>query len=574
MIKLVSVQQMRDIEAAVDESLISYDQMMQRAGTATAKQAWAMSKHIPEPRVTILIGPGNNGGDGLVAAKFLSEHEHIEVRLYMLKRRDEDDPVFKPAQEAGLFIAYAEDDHDGRVLRHMCASADIVIDALFGIGITLPLRDDAAKLLRIAKQGINERRAAIQEGHIISPAWYDAWIEKPMKIPTVLAVDCPSGLDCDTGELDPNAIPADETITFIAAKHGLVTFPGAEAVGKLSVAPLDIPANHAALKDLPVWLIDGETTNTMLPKRPLDGNKGTFGKVMIVSGSINYSGAPALSAMAAYRSGSGLVTVAAPGPVIGTLAARLFEPTWVMLPHDMGVISEKAADVIRKELDGYNVLLIGPGLGQEETTGNMLRSLLERSGAEEAPAAKRRSIGFSGIEEYDKADSDTQTVDLPPMVVDADALNLLAKTDNWPALLPENTIITPHPGEMSRLSGLEIAEIQANRVQIATEKAAEWNVILVLKGAHTVIAAPDGRVAVLPFKSDALATAGTGDILAGLIAGMRGQGLDAYTAAVVGGYVHGRSGNPGFDDQTTNRSIIAGDVLDNIVYTLSMIEGA
>lgn len=568
--KIVSVQQMRDIEAAVDASVMSYSEMMQQAGQAAAKQALSMVADFGQPRITILVGPGNNGGDGLVAAKALSDHSPAEIRLYMLKRRDDDDPVFKPVQEAGLFIAYAEDDHDGRVLRHMCASADLVIDALFGIGIKLPLREEAARTLRTARQGINERRNAQPSGHIIHPT-------APLPVhgrglPRILALDCPSGLDCDTGELDPNTIPANDTITFIATKHGQIRFPGAEAVGDLHLAPLDIPADHDAFKDIATGLIDANTVRIMLPERPANSNKGTFGKTMIAAGSVNYSGAAGMAAEAAYRAGAGLVTVAAPGPVIAATSAQLGEPTWVLLPHDMGVIAETAAEVLTKEVEGYSALLIGPGFGQEDTTASFLNNLFDRAAPQATNSIKRRRIGFSADPAPQNATNDETNATLPPLVIDADALNLLGKIDEWWKLLPEKTIITPHPGEMSRLSGLEIADIQANREQIAREKAAEWNVILLLKGAHTIIAAPDERLAILPFKSDALATAGTGDVLAGVIAGFLAQGLSAYDAAVVGGYVHGLAAEWAARAQGTTRSVIAGDIIGKIGDAFNSIE--
>lgn len=568
MIKILAVQAVREAEAAADAAGYSYATMMEAAGRAAAERAVRLLGERPDPKVTVLVGPGNNGGDGLVAGRYIAQfHPQAQVRFYLLTKRDEEDNNFAQIQKSGAFVAFAEDDHDNRVLRNMVASADLVIDALFGIGVRLPLKDGAAKVLRGAQQALNERASARRSQVVVDPT-LGGQVERPPQT-YVLAIDCPSGLDCDTGEIDKNALHADETVTFIAAKPGLFAFPGAAAVGRLHVAPLDMPENLAPLEAAAHTLLDNETVRNLLPARPAGGHKGTFGKAMIVAGSINYTGAAGLAARAAYRSGAGLVTVGAPGPVISTLAAHLLEATWLLLPHDLGVIGDKAASVIRDELGTYDALLVGPGMGRETTTRDMLRDLLEQRGN-----AQKRRIGFglvsSDNDAQDKTDDKQST--LPPLVIDADGLNLLSELPDWSALLPPETVLTPHPGEMARLCGTETAEVQKNRLALATEKAAEWNVILVFKGAHTLIAAPDGRVAVSPFKTDALATAGTGDVLAGLLAGLLAQGLKAFDAAQVAVYLHGLTGVLAAAATRSSRSVMAGDVSDQIGAALDAVE--
>lgn len=554
MFKVVTVAQMREIEAAADASGTSYDEMMQRAGRAAADRAQALISHLPEPRIALLIGPGNNGGDGMVCGLHLAQdNDQAQVRFYCLKERADD--FTEIAREAGLFIAKAEDDHDGRVLRNMVASSDLVIDALFGIGVRLPIREEGAKVLRFANQAINARRRERPDNPVILPT-HPQSDPKPPQL-TVLAIDCPSGLDSDTGALDKNVIPADETITFIAAKKGQLTFPGAASVGRLSLAGLDVTiARHQATEGA---LITGEAVRELLPPRPLDSNKGTFGKALIAGGSVNYVGAVGLSAMAAYRSGAGLVSVAAPMPVVAALAGSHLEVTWFMLAHDMGVIAEKAAETLLKEAGAYDALLIGPGMGREKTSGDFLRAVLTQP-REDQPKPRKKALGFGRVHDHDETTSaDDQAVRVPPLVLDADALNLLSEMDDWPALLPENTILTPHPGEMGRLCGLATSEIVANRWQIIREKAAAWQAVILLKGAHTLIAAPDGRLAALPFKTDALATAGTGDVLAGIIAGLLAQGMKPYEAALVGGYLHGLAATDG-----PGRALIASDLFESL----------
>jgi NAD(P)H-hydrate epimerase len=292
--------------------------------------------------------------------------------------------------------------------------------------------------------------------------------------------------------------------------------------------------------------------------------------VLVIGGSVNYTGAAALCAMSAYRAGAGLVTVGAPAPVVSALAAHIVEATWLLLPHDMGVIASSATTVLKDELPKYDALLLGPGMGREKTTRELLEELFEQ---QEKASPVRRAIGFTVAKSGAGASDDNKGVKLPPLVIDADGLNLLSEIDNWWTLLPAGTIITPHPGEMARLANMEIADIQANRWQIAAEKASAWNVVLVLKGAHTLIAEPEGRMVVLPFKEPALATAGTGDVLAGAIAGLLAQGLKPFDAALVGGYLHQLAGAEARRKVGNGRSVVASDVLGSIADAFRVLEG-
>ncbi|HLV35678.1 MAG TPA: NAD(P)H-hydrate dehydratase [Spirillospora sp.] len=527
MLKIVSVEQMRQIEAAADSSGLTYDMMMQNAGRAAARRALALLNGHSDARVTVLVGKGNNGGDGLVAARVIAEESDALVRCYLLSKRT-DDPLLEAAQQAGVHIADAEDDQGFRVLRQMVGSAHLILDALFGIGIRLPLRGEAARLLQYVRNTINEVRALRPDTEIIEPS-NPAYHTDSLIVPYVLAVDCPSGLDCDTGEVDHNILPADETITFIAAKPGLLAFPGAGYVGRLTVATIGVRADLPELRSANSVLADAGLIQTMLPARQVNSHKGTYGKALILAGSANYRGAVGLCAQAAYRVGAGLVTVNAPENVITSMAGHILEATW--LPRT-------EADAVTP--GDCDALLVGPGWGQSEANRALLRHLLAQ--------------------------------ELPALVIDADGLNLLAEIPNWWEQLPPNTIITPHPGEMARLSGLSTGEIQSNRVRIAREKAAEWSVILLLKGAHTLIASPVGDLTTLPFKTDALAKAGTGDVLAGIIVGLLAQGVAPYEAAIAGGYVHGLAGELAAQRVSTSRSVLASDVSAHLAEALMRIE--
>lgn len=567
MIGIATIEQIRAIEVAADTSGYSYDDMMDSAGRAIANRAHVILQDIPEPRITILVGAGNNGGDGLIAGLYIAQdNPDAQVSFYLLS--DRDDSYIETAQAAELFIAKAADDSDKRVLRNMVASTDLAIDALFGIGVRLPIQGEAQKILRNVNRAINERRNARPEKVIINPA-------QPKQIPDlspvyVLAVDCPSGLNCDTGEADHNIIPADETITFVAAKKGLLSGNSSNTVGQLTMADIGIPKKLDAVKAVTDILLDSEWVKERLPTRSGNSHKGTYGRALILAGSVNYIGAPALAAEAAYRSGAGLVTVGAPHSVILALSGQHREVTWMLLPHDMGVIAEGATTVVYKELTKMKALLVGPGLGTEKTTGEFLQNLLKPSDKTSKNSSKRR-LGFGIDADGNNTKVDSSIATLPPLVIDADGLNLLAEIDEWWTLLPENTILTPHPGEMARLCDIETSEVQANRWELAREKAKDWNVVLVLKGAHTIIASANGEFAVLPFVTDALATAGTGDILAGLIVGLIAQGTEAFEAAGIAGYIHGLAGQIA-GEKTSSRSVIAGDVLDYIGKAFYQIE--
>lgn len=567
MIRLATIEQIRAIEEAADSDGYSYADMMDNAGRAAADRASIILKDIDEAHVTVLVGAGNNGGDGLVAGLYIAEdNPDASVRFYILSKRDDDS--VKSAIKAGLSITYSEDDEDKHALGSMIARSDLVIDALFGIGVRLPLKGEVEKILKAVNQAIHLRRNTRPEKMMINPA-------KSQQIPSappiyVLAIDCPSGMDCDTGEIDSNIIQADETITFIAAKQGQLRFPGAGMTGKLIVADIAISEKLDAVKSLSDFVVDSEWVKSKLPGRGNNGHKGTYGRALIVAGSVNYIGAPALAAEAAYRSGAGLVTVASASPVVMALAGQLREVTWMMLSHDMGVIAEGATQAILKEINKMKSLLIGPGFGTEKTTGEFIESLL-KAPEENAKKPGRRKLGF-GIAQDDHNSDEKEGIRVPPLVIDADGLNLLAEIDNWWDLLPENTIITPHPGEMARLCDVDTKDVQSNRWQLARDKAKEWGVILMLKGAYTVIASPEGDFAVLPFDVDSLATAGTGDILVGLIVGLLAQGVEAYDAALIAGYVHGLAGQI-LAETTSSRSVIAGDVLAMIPEAFKQLEG-
>lgn len=505
-IKVFRVQEMVAAEQAADAAGHSYAQMMETAGAAVARaieQRW----EVAGKEVLVLVGPGNNGGDGLVAGRYLAK-AGASVTLYLYRPRDpEKDENFAAVAEMGLFSVNAADDQRYRVLRLRLRSADIVIDALLGTGVDRPIGGELATLLRQVKAGLQERLQGAEEG--ASPLVSVASVTPAPtgRSPVVVAVDVPSGLNSDTGALDPLAVPAQLTVTFAGPKRGHFIFPGAAAVGELVVADIGIAAELPPVAAVPLTLATAETARALLSPRPRDGHKGTFGTVLVAAGSSHYWGAPLLCGLGAYRAGAGLVALAVPQAVRPVAAGRLPEATYPPVPA-AGDLDEASADMLLATMDRYDALLVGPGLGHAPAFVEAILAQAER---------------------------------LPPLVVDADGLNTLATLEEWPARLPRNTILTPHPGEMARLMGQSLATL-SDRVELAMERARAWGHVVLLKGAYTIVAAPGGQATLLPFATPVLSTAGSGDVLAGVIVALLGQGLAPYDAAVLGGYLHGAAG--------------------------------
>jgi NAD(P)H-hydrate epimerase len=321
--KIVTTEQMRAIEKAANAKKQTYAKMMEMAGRAVAERVKRLLIGVPEPRIAILVGPSNNGGDGLVAGRILAQElENATVGAFLLKLREDTDEVFSAARDAGIFIADAENDkaQGYRVLQNLIANADVVIDALFGTGVHLPLEGDAVKVLQATNKALILRKAERP-----SPAYSTPTdpIDPDRAGPIIVAVDCPSGLNCDTGELDKHAIPAHETITFGAAKPGLFRFPGADAVGRLHIGDIGLPERLAEVDEVKTILVDAAEVGSRLPHRSINSHKGTYGKTMIVAGSLNYIGAAYLAASAAYRVGTGLVTIGAPQIIVPILAGMI-----------------------------------------------------------------------------------------------------------------------------------------------------------------------------------------------------------------------------------------------------------
>jgi len=537
--KLVTVSQMQKIEKEADAGGLTYDLMMENAGQGLADIVLDRFMDDAEPEALGLVGSGNNGGDTLVALTALVE-AGWKARAYLVKRKKDD--LIKRFLEAGGEVLSG--DKAFEQLAESIETADALLDGVLGTGTKLPLKKDVAELL----EEVNEILDALDEP------------------PLVIAVDCPSGVDCDTGEAAAETIPADLTVTMAAVKQGLLKMPAFEYAGNLEVVDIGLSADLNTLKDVNTEVANEDSVSALLPERALDSHKGTFGTALIAAGSVNYTGAVLLAGEAAYRAGAGLVTLAVPAPVHTALADQIPEATWVLLPQAMGVVASNASEVLMKNIERATALLIGPGFGNESTTKEFIENILSGKSVPKKSAVR---IGF--LHEENEKNEEASSI-LPPMVVDADGLKLLAQLKDWHTKLPALTILTPHPGEMAVLTGLSKADIQQDRQEIARKYAKEWGHIGVLKGAFTAIASPDGRVTVIPVASSALARAGTGDVLAGIIVGLRAQGLDAFDAAVAGAWIHAQAGLYAADNLGTTASVLASEVLNSISDVLSDLE--
>jgi NAD(P)H-hydrate epimerase len=512
--KIVTTEQMNQIDRECTRAGTPVSVLMENAGKAVAEETRHSLGALNAPHVLCIIGVGNNGGDGLVAARYLHEWG-AKVSLYLASQRPSGDTNLRLARENGITCVEAAADKDLKKFDELLDSATCVIDALLGTGKMRPLEGVFKKVL--------ERLAA----------------EKKKRNLFIVAVDLPSGLDADTGAVDPACPYADLTVTLAFPKPGLLIFPGAERVGKLKIADIGIPESLA--DSITTELITADWARRMLPKRPWNANKGSFGKVMVVAGSINYSGAAYLACSGALRVGAGLVTLATAASLQPVLAARLTEVTYLPLPESLpGSFTAEAAGIVQHECRQYHVLLLGCGLGQHPATMAFINSLLGKKG-------------------------------LPPLVIDADALNIMSKMPQWWRQLPDDAVLTPHPGEMARLSGLAVEKIQADRINVATKYAGQWQKTVVLKGAYTVIAAADGRCRVSPFANPGLASAGTGDVLAGVIAGLAAQGIPLFEAASLGVYLHGETGEA-VKNLMGDTGMIASDLLAALPVTIKQLK--
>ncbi len=477
--------------------------LMECAAMRTVEAVIAL---LPAPaRVLVAAGPGNNGGDGLAAARLLQQAGYsISLWTTVPPQGYRGDAAinYEFLRHSNFAVKHILDHGALERFRMELERVDLVVDALFGTGLDRPVEGLPAGVI----EAINEGTAP------------------------VLAVDLPSGVEADSGRVMGVAVQARWTVCLAFPKPGLLQHPGAGLAGEVAVGAINIPSFLAAAESATVTT--AERILKQLPPRLRDSHKGSFGRVLIVAGSPGMSGAAALASVSALRGGAGLVYLAAPASLCPTLEAQLCEVITVPLPECApGVIGPEGAAIILERSRGCDVLAAGPGLAPVEETAVLIEQLLQRAAL--------------------------------PMVLDAGALAALT-------LFPEkkrgvllrgagqSVVLTPHPGEMAALTGLETEKIQRNRPETAGRYAREWESVLLLKGAGTICASPRGEICFNPTGGPALATAGTGDLLTGLLASLIAQGVAPFEAAAAAAYIHGLAG----DLLPSERGYKAGDILE------------
>ncbi|QNB46590.1 NAD(P)H-hydrate dehydratase [Thermanaerosceptrum fracticalcis] len=500
---------------AVEERGIPTVLLMENAGNAIAQTVKQIFASVSGRYVIILVGKGNNGGDALVAARHLHQLG-AEVKLFLLFPPEEFQGAVKTnwhfIESLDLKWHQLQDDHSFYLLKLSLNNCDLIIDGIFGTGF----RGDPQGHVSRAIQVVNESSCP------------------------VLAIDVPSGLDADTGRVGDPCIKANYTVTFAWAKRGLVLYPGKHFVGKLVVADISLPQDALALLDKEEHYIDRELAKKLLPQRDWEGHKNSFGHVLVIAGSRGMTGAALLTSKAVLRAGAGLVTTCLPASL-----ADLFDIAFPEgLTRGMAETRERTLAAaawweMSPLLANKKAVVFGPGLSTHPEIGDLLEKLLAES--------------------------------LVPLVIDADGLNVLAQDTGILKTAKIPVILTPHPGEMGRLLGVSAQEVQANRVETARLAADLFQSIIVLKGAATITVVPDGHIFINSSGGPSLATAGSGDVLAGVIASFLAQGLEPACAAMLGVYVHGLAGDL-LAESKGIRGVLAGDIVETLPLALKTLK--
>ncbi len=457
--------------------------LMENAGRGATRILLENFPDIQSKSLGILAGRGNNGGDGFVVARYAAQ-QGIAVCVYLLAAADRvaGDARANLDLLSALKVPVIEIPDAERLADRTAAMAQhsIWVDAVFGTGLNSDIR-----------------------GHFRDAIDLVNSFNRP-----VLAIDIPSGINADNGQVCGTSIQAELTVTFAFPKIGHVTFPGMNSVGSLEVIDIGIPPHITDAVAPRQMLTTRAVVSRNLVQRPPDAHKGDTGHLLVIAGSTGKSGAAAMTCLAAMRTGAGLVSLGAPASLNAVLETMLVEVMTAPLAEtSVGGLAESALDQIAGLLAGKRCVAIGPGLGTAAATGQVVRKLIRKCEQ--------------------------------PMVIDADGLNLIAGHDKILAKLQVPAVLTPHPGEMARLTGLSTTRIQHDRVNCARDFATATGAILVLKGAGTVVAMPNGKVHVNTTGNSGMASGGMGDVLTGIIAGLITQGYSPETAAVAGVYLHG-----------------------------------
>lgn len=498
--RVVTKSEMKDIETAGMAAFdLTLGQLMERAGEAVAVDAAKGWVNTSGKKVVILCGKGHNGGDGLVAARILSEAGAVVDVFIIADEADLKDETLEALRAAKKTRASVVLNPQPDTVLSAADDADLVIDCLFGFGLSGAITGSAAGVI----EAVNNTRTEI------------------------LSVDIPSGVEADSGHIHGPAIVADRTLALTLPKIGCVTFPGAKATGHLQTA--DIGISSIVEPDMgKVNIYEPSDYKKLLPHHDDEVHKHDRGTVLVIAGSVGMTGAATLTAQAALRAGAGIVTLGIPASLNHVFEIKLTEVMTVPLPETpSGSISASAFDQISDLAATFDVLALGPGLSLDGSTVNLVRMM---------------------VKELDS-----------PMVIDADALNALIGETKRLKERTAPTVLTPHPKELARLMQSTVAHIQEDRIGLAMAASSKWDSVTVLKGAHTVVASPESSLVNLT-GNPGMATAGTGDVLTGIIASLMAQTKDPFGSAALAVYLHGLAGDIAAHE-VTGHCLVAHDLI-------------
>ncbi|GAB4113828.1 MAG: NAD(P)H-hydrate dehydratase [Candidatus Caldatribacteriota bacterium] len=505
--KIVSSKEMKEIDQqAILEYGIPGLILMENAGIKIFQRIKEVYPDLKSKRVVVLAGSGNNGGDSFVVARHLYNYG-VRVRVMVvnspLKFTKETKTNWEIINKMGLETILLEDFKKELIEKHL-QEADLVIDGLLGTGLRGPVRGLVAEIITLVNQFKKEK----------------------------IAIDVPSGLNSDQSIINGPCIQADLTITLGLPKIGLWLYPGAKYAGKVFIEDIGIPQPLLENQKLKMNTLDRELIKKLLPSRVAYGHKGTFGKVLLLAGSKGMTGAAYLSSMAAIKSGAGLVYLGIPESLNPIMEMKLTEVITIpMQETKVQSLGEGAAEEIINSLLEYSVLGIGPGLSRYPETQKLVRRVVEKTSL--------------------------------PLVLDADAIYALRDDLKLFQKISSPIIITPHPGELANLLNKDINYILDNQLEIAREIASTFGIIVLLKGARTIIVNQKGEGFINISDNSGMATAGSGDVLTGIICGLIAQKINSFEAALIGVYIHSRAGNIARKIKG-ERGMIAGDILEQI----------
>lgn len=508
--RVVTGKQMNSLDSwAQKEMGIPTLLLMENAGQAVAKKAKAILGEPQNKTLIFLVGKGNNGGDALVAARQLAQ-QGFEIKLFLLfppeLYRGASLENWKYLEKMELKWHLLEDDNSFYLLKLSLSQCDLVVDGIFGTGFAGHPSEKIARAIEIVNDS---------------------------EIP-ILAIDIPSGLNADNGQIGEPCIRATYTVTMAWLKRGLVVYPGKNMVGELEVADISLPQEGLAILENREYYLTAELAKQLLPTIDPEGYKNSFGHALVIAGSAGMAGAAYLASKAVLRSGAGMVTTCLPESLQNYFDLAFPEGLTVGLAEtEEQTLSLDCWPQLEEQMNGKDVIIFGPGLGRREEIRYLLTELLSKS-----------SI---------------------PIVIDADGLYALAQEPELLKNTQAPVILTPHPGEMARLLNIDTKAVQSERFECASIAAAQYEAIVVLKGAATITADPEGDIYLNSTGNPALATAGTGDVLAGTIGGFIAQGLNPLAATVLGVYLHGLAGDILAEDKGS-RGVLAGEVAEMLPY--------